>query len=471
MESPEQQPDRRPDQPSRRPDDQQAMKPGTPRPHHPQPDQPRPGQPAHPRPTPSAGAVLGTIVFVLAVIATVFAMGLGGIGVLLMLVFAASWPLAAPGILLYVVAVCLPVGLAIWLRHRSGIASGPFRTLGPIPIAAGAAAAIGIGQVFQLGRVPFLVLIFFWLAAALPPLAALALAAQRLGAVTTWRRALFGLVCGSLVSTTATLLLGGLVTAAAYAIVLPLREIVAHVMATPDAERLFFSPALAVAMVGAAIVAPLVEELAKPLAVLVLGRRLRSPAEAFLVGMAAGTGFAIVENMLYESGGQGLWAAVATLRGIGGVLHPLNAGLVAMGWYGALCTDEPARWRRLAGFYGLAVCVHALWNGGLTLIFSAAGAYVFAADTWRVDVYGLGQPGIVLVFMALEAIALWRLLLLVTDQRRGAAATADGGLGLRLDDPRRLAAWATGVLLVLVPIGLLYGPLLTRYADRLVPLH
>lgn len=439
-------------------------------------DEPRPdaqpSRPARHRPPSQGGAALiGTILFVLVAIGTIFAIGLGGIGVLLILFLEVGWPFAAPGILLYVVAVCLPVGLTIWIRKRSGSESGTFRMPGPLPIAAGAAAAIGLGQVFQLGRVPFLILIFFWLAAALPPLAALALASQRLGPVTTWRRALFGLVCGSLFSTTATLLVGGIVTAAAYAVVLPLREIVAHVMATPGAEKLFFSPALAAAMVGAAVVAPIVEELMKPLAVLVLGRRLRSPAEAFLVGMAAGAGFAIVENMLYESGGRGLWAAVATLRGIGGVLHPLNAGLVAMGWYGVMCTDEPGRWRRLLGFYGLAVGIHALWNGGLTLIFSAAGAYFFATDTWRIDVYGLGQPGIVLVFMALEAIALWRLLLLVTARLRGGTATVDSSLGLRLDDPRRLAAWATGVLLVIVPIGLLYGPLLTRYASRMVPLH
>jgi hypothetical protein len=208
----------------------------------------------------------------------------------------------------------------------------------------------------------------------------------------------------------------------------------------------------------------------KPLAAIALARRLRSPAEAFLVGMAGGAGFAIVENMLYESGGRGLWAAVATMRGIGGVLHPLNAGLVAIGWYGVMNTTEPGRWKRLLGFYGLAVAIHALWNGGLTLIFSAAGAYFFATDTWRVDVYGLGQPGIVLVFMVLEAITLWRVLILTTDQLRG-DAPVETGLGLRLDEPRRLAAWAMGVILVVVPIGLLYGPLLSRYADRMIPLH
>jgi hypothetical protein len=187
--------------------------------------------------------------------------------------------------------------------------------------------------------------------------------------------------------------------------------------------------------------------------------------------MLGGAGFAIVENMLCESGGFRLWAAVAALRGVGGVLHPLNAGLVAVGWYGVIVSRQPGAWRRLFALYGLAVVIHALWNGGLTLIFSAAGAYFFAADTWRVSVYGLGQPGIVLVFMALEAFALWRLLLLTTDRLRGGSEEVDGGLGLRLDEPRRLAGWALGVVLVIVPIGVLYGPLIARYADRLTPLR
>src|SRR4051794_20823421 len=185
---------------------------------------PRP--PGSRRSSPRGGAALiGTIVFVLVAILTIFAIGVGGIGVLLMLFLATSWPLAAPGILLYVIAICLPAGLVIWMRKRSGGESAAFQLPGPLLFAAGAAGAVGLGQLFQVGRVSLLVLLTFWLAAALPPLATLALASQRLGTVTTWRRAVFGLVIGSLVSTTSVLLLGGIVTAAAYAVVLPLREI------------------------------------------------------------------------------------------------------------------------------------------------------------------------------------------------------------------------------------------------------
>jgi hypothetical protein len=186
--------------------------------------------------------------------------------------------------------------------------------------------------------------------------------------------------------------------------------------------------------------------------------------------MAGGLGFAILENMLYEAAGPGLWAHIALLRGIGGALHPLNAGLVAVAWYGVV-HRQPGAWRRWFALYGLAVGLHALWNGGLILLLSAFGAYFFGTTTWTLDVYGVGQPGVVLVFMLLEAVAIWRLLVVVSGRLRDPAAPAvETALALQLEQPRRLALWATGLLALLVPIGALYGPLAARYADKLLPL-
>lgn len=419
-----------------------------------------------------SGRLVGTVLFLAAVVVGLFVIASGGIGVIVLLILYGFGWLAGPGIVLFMLLVCLPLGLLVWGQGRAGRESRPFRLPGPLPIAAAAAAAIVLGQIALLGRASFLTLLTFLLAAALPPLVPLALASRRLAGATTWRRATFGFCVGGLLSTTLTLLLSGVVALVAYALILPLRQVVAQVVASPDLERLFFSPVLATAMIGTAVVAPVVEELTKPLGAVLLGRRLRSPSEAFLIGMAGGVGFAVVENMLYESTGARLWAAVSTLRGVGGVLHPLNAGLVALGWYGVMAGTGPGRWGRLLALYGLAVGIHALWNGGLTILLSAAGAYFFATESWRVDVYGLGQPGIVLVFLVLESIALWRLLGLMTDRLAGGSdAAVDSGLRLHLERPRRLAVWALGLLLVVVPIGALYGPLLARYADRLVPIR
>ena len=74
--------------------------------------------------------------------------------------------------------------------------------------------------------------------------------------------------------------------------------------------------------------------------------------------------------------------------------------------------------------------------------------------------------------MFLEALALWRLLVVLTDHLRDPRhAPVEATPALHLERPRRLALWATGLLTVLVPAGALYGPLLARYADRLLPVR
>lgn len=378
------------------------------------------------------------------------------------------------GFVLYLFFFCAPVGLTQWARKQRGVVSSPLRLPSAAWIGGAAALAILVGQWLLVTKTSVLFWPFFVLAAALPPLAALALASQRLGPATTWRHALAGLLAGSLLSTHLTILLGVGVSMLGYLLIVPLRELIAHLLASPSVERLFFSPALALALVELAFVSPVVEELTKPLAAILLARRLKGPAEAFLVGMAGGVGFAVLENMLYESAGasaSGGWPFIATVRGVGGVLHPLNAGLVALGWYGVR-TGAPGAWRRLLGLYGLAVGIHALWNGGLAVLFSGLGVYFFGTDQWRFDIYGVGQPGIVVVFMLLEALALWRLLVVVCDRLRDPSQPCvETMLALHLDRPRRLAVWAAGLMVVLVPLGALYGPLLARHASRLLPVR
>jgi RsiW-degrading membrane proteinase PrsW (M82 family) len=344
-----------------------------------------------------------------------------------------------------------------------------FRLPGVGWLAAGTVVAIAIGQVTPARQASPLFWLCFPLAAALPPLAALAVAGRRLGYAATWNRVMGGILAGGLLSTSLTIVLGGMVSLVAYLLILPLREVVARAIGSTSLEALFYSPTLMLLMVELAFVAPVMEELTKPVAAVVLARRLRGPAEAFLVGMAGGVGFAFVENMLYEAAGLQVWAAVASLRAIGGVLHPLNAGLVAVGWYGVR-HGLPGAWGRLLGLYGLAVGTHALWNGGLVVLFSGIGAYFFGTEAWRFNIYGLGQPGIVVVFMIVEAIALWRLLVVVAGRLRDPEEPEiDTALALHLERPRRLALWATGLVLVLVPVGALYGPLVARYVDKLLP--
>lgn len=128
----------------------------------------------------SAHTAIGTILFLVAVIVGLLVVASGGIGVIVLLVLYGVESLAAPSIVLFMLLVCLPLGLLVWGQGRMGRASRPFRLPGPLPIAAGAAAAIVLGQIALLGRASALMLLTFLLAAALPPIVSLALASRRL---------------------------------------------------------------------------------------------------------------------------------------------------------------------------------------------------------------------------------------------------------------------------------------------------
>ncbi|MBI2954701.1 MAG: PrsW family intramembrane metalloprotease [Chloroflexi bacterium] len=384
-------------------------------------------------------------------------------------VFAMATPVAI-ALALYVFGFCVPAGL--WqLANKGRVPSGAFRLPGVFKLAALAFAAVAIGQVVLVmgdGVGPLFVVLALP-AAMLPPLAALSLAVQRLGPITTWRRVQAGLIAGSTLSIYLTFFLSAIVSGLVYFLVPPLRDLAARVIASQGIENLFFSPALVLSMVAIAIVAPVVEEFTKPLGAFLLARRLRGPAEAFLVGMAGGVGFAIVENLLYEGAGFRHWAAIAGLRGIGGPLHPLNAGLVAIGWYGVR-NDKPGAWPRLFGLYGIAVGLHALWNGAQVILISDIGAYFFGTATWQLDIYGIGQPGVVMIVLVLEAVLLWRILLLVSSRLRDAESPEIEPLvEMRLEQPRRLALLALAAMLLVVPISALYGPLVARYAAIAFP--
>jgi len=119
------------------------------------------------------------------------------------------------------------------------------------------------------------------------------------------------------------------------------------------------------------VIAPLVEEMVKPLAVVVLIGRVRSKAEAFTLGLACGIGFNLVETAGYISSGYNDWLNVALVRSGAGLLHGFGAAMVALGWY-YLTHKEEGAWQRRTllalGCAGYAVLQHALWNGSVGLM-------------------------------------------------------------------------------------------------------
>ncbi|MDH4209005.1 MAG: PrsW family intramembrane metalloprotease [Anaerolineae bacterium] len=123
---------------------------------------------------------------------------------------------------------------------------------------------------------------------------------------------------------------------------------------------LILSPAsLAVIVAVFVFFAPLIEEFVKGLGVLLLGRRLRTEAEALLWGVACGAGFALAETLFNGSIALEGWGVVMLMRWGASLMHCAASGMMGLGWYQALSNRRP--WRLLAA-YATSTGVHALWN-------------------------------------------------------------------------------------------------------------
>jgi hypothetical protein len=107
-------------------------------------------------------------------------------------------------------------------------------------------------------------------------------------------------------------------------------------------------------------VAPLLEEMLKPLPLWLLSRRRLTPAQGFVGGLICGAAFALFESIGALSTSVGTtWYALALGRAGTGLLHTFNTGM--MGWALA-STWQDSKYGRLALTYLGVVAVHAVWN-------------------------------------------------------------------------------------------------------------
>ena len=136
------------------------------------------------------------------------------------------------------------------------------------------------------------------------------------------------------------------------------------------------------------VIAPFVEEILKPIGLIFVMKRLKTPYEGVLYGVACGMGFAIIENLLYELFiliwyGADAWTINAFVRGIGStVLHAV--GPAAIGYAIALSNQmqKPVR-KNLLIAYIFGFTMHALWNGFATMPF------MYEGKSWEYLSYGL----------------------------------------------------------------------------------
>ncbi len=144
---------------------------------------------------------------------------------------------------------------------------------------------------------------------------------------------------------------------------------------------------LVLALLFAAVLAPIIEETLKPAAVWLLGKRLRSPAEGFAVGALCGAGFALLEGTLAASGFSQMLGFGLAARAASSLMHVTASGL--MGW-GIASARLEKRYGRLAGVYLLSLSIHGLWNGSVVLA-------VFGSLRLTLAGSGSDLPGMLLV--------------------------------------------------------------------------
>ena len=180
-----------------------------------------------------------------------------------------------------------------------------------------------------------------------------------------------------------------------------------------------------VLLVGAFIlvfIGPVTEELGKFGAALLFGRTRADRPERdstltiFLIGLAAGLGFAATENIFYaaQAGSTG-WTGLIFTRAVTPIMHGTASALFALGW--ARQRRNPEGWGLLRGA-ALGIGLHGLWNlcAGMLIV-----ALLFIGS--RGTAAGLAVLLTILVFATLAALAIGSIVTLLRLRRTLAAET------------------------------------------------
>jgi RsiW-degrading membrane proteinase PrsW (M82 family) len=304
--------------------------------------------------------------------------------------------------------------------------------------------------------------------ATIPPLLAMAWFIPQSADGLTWRRGLVAFVGGATVSVFIALVLEILLPLIVLALVAGLTDtVLPHLealLSALDGQRIaeaIASPSFVFIFIELAVIAPLAEEFAKPLVTLPILRYL-TRREAFLVAAMAGAGFAALENVIYAGSGFSFWAGILIVRALGGAIHPLGAGLVGLGWRDVL-RGEPQAGRKWATRFGLAVGMHALWNGGSLLVITLAGAQFFGDLPPEINVLGLSAAGTTLALLVvLGLVALWIGRGLVRETEPPALPGDESASREFILTDRAVAIWALACLVAIVPAGIAGLQLLMR---------
>ncbi|HKZ19503.1 MAG TPA: PrsW family glutamic-type intramembrane protease [Acidimicrobiia bacterium] len=278
----------------------------------------------------------------------------------------------------------------------------------------------------------------FAFGALLLPLAVLLAVKERLGE----KLSLTAGVAGTGIGVAVALLSHGLVLGFAYLFFLGFADrgvdLLTAFRLAPRLALLLGSPWVILILVEYVIVAPLTEEVGKAWGAAL--SRPQSRRQAFFAGVAAGTGFAIVENMVYAAFTDLAWNEILLARSLGAAVHPLATGLVMIGWWER--RENKRSWgKRLLAGSG----VHSLWNGSLVVLIVTETAYVTAGSAPSFTQASLAYAAAV---GALAAGVLWRATAAVAAERIQLTT-------VQFRDASDLGAWTVLSASFLVPVAML----------------
>jgi hypothetical protein len=311
------------------------------------------------------------------------------------------------------IALGLGLGFPLGWQGLSSLLGRPSRPFRPRPIGLLLVLfvlAVVAGQIVLATDffAPVIFPLFHFLGAVLPPLIVTAFVGRRLSSAAVpvrWREVVLQMGSGAFLAISLAFgleaVLGLFILFAALLVVALtpngvawLQELTANLqdpswIADPvNLSQVLLSPSVAVALVMIfVVIAPLGEELFKPLGVALMSYRRPEAAQAFLWGVTGGAGFAIAEGLFNAAIALESWSIVVLLRVGSTLMHCLGSGLMGLGWYHLLRTRRP--WHIL-GTYAASVGLHVLWNmGAIGMAAVSLGTMVPGADEASLALGGL----------------------------------------------------------------------------------
>ncbi len=213
-------------------------------------------------------------------------------------------------------------------------------------------------------------------------------------------------------------------------------------MFKPDIGRALSKQNVSLLLIQITIILPIIGTLTKALVTLPLLGQL-SRRETFLIGALAGAGFAWLENSLFVLFWPEIWLQTLIIQALGCAIHPLGAGLMALGWQDLL-KEKSIAWPNWLAYFGITSGLHAIWNLGFLLILLMSGK--------SLQLYGF-IIGAILILPIISVITLWIGRSMVLQINNIHIFQSESESDRITVSNQAIAIWALVGILAIVPIG------------------